>query len=104
MSFRMGILKQPWLLVCVVLLINDSLLFDRLPQSSCTAAEPIKVEQAGDRFVNFVLNEIETTRKAIPAITRAAEIAAERIVKRDGELLSAGDHSFSLEPVWRAGG
>lgn len=68
------------------------------------AAEPIKVEQAGDRFVNFVLDEIEATRKKIPAITRAADAAAERIVKQNGELLSAGDHSFSLEPVWRAGG
>jgi uncharacterized phosphosugar-binding protein len=68
------------------------------------AAEPLQVEQAGDRFVNFVLNEIETTRKAIPAMSRAADIAAERIVLRNGELLSAGDRSFSLEPVWRAGG
>jgi uncharacterized phosphosugar-binding protein len=68
------------------------------------AAEPIPVEQAGDRFVNFVLDEIETTRKAIPAMTKAADVAAERIVKHDGELLSAGDLSFSLEPVWRAGG
>ncbi|MFN0197118.1 MAG: hypothetical protein ACKVT0_10245 [Planctomycetaceae bacterium] len=71
---------------------------------SSVAAEKIKVEQAGDRFVNFVLDEIETTRKAIPAMTLAADLAAERIVKRNGELLSAGDHSFSLEPVWRAGG
>jgi len=70
----------------------------------CDAAETIEVEQAGDHFVNFVLREIENTRKLIPAITRAAEAAADRIVKRNGELLSAGDHSFSLEPVWRAGG
>jgi hypothetical protein len=104
MSFRIGTLKRSCLLVYGVLLTNGSSLFDHLPQGSCTAAEQIKVEQAGDRFVNFVLNEIETTRKAIPAMTRAAEMAAERIVNRDGELLSAGDHSFSLEPVWRAGG
>jgi uncharacterized phosphosugar-binding protein len=71
---------------------------------SCVAADAIEVEQAGDHFVNFVLSEIENTRKAVPAITRVAEVAAERIVKRNGELLSAGDHSFSLEPVWRAGG
>lgn len=71
---------------------------------SKASAEPIKVEQAGDHFVNFVLSEIENTRRTIPAITRAAEVAADRIVKQNGELLSAGDHSFSLEPVWRAGG
>jgi formylglycine-generating enzyme required for sulfatase activity/uncharacterized phosphosugar-binding protein len=65
---------------------------------------PIKVEQAGDRFVNFVLDEIEATRKKLPAMSRAAEAAADRIVRHNGELLSAGDHSFSLEPVWRAGG
>jgi len=73
-------------------------------QDSCQAARRIKVEQAGDRFVNFVLDEIEATRKTLPAITRAAELAADRIVELDGELLSAGDQSFSLEPVWRAGG
>ena len=70
----------------------------------CVGAEPIKVEQAGDHFVNFVLAEIEVTRKILPAITRAAELAADRIVDRNGELLSAGDQSFALEPVWRAGG
>lgn len=68
------------------------------------AAEKIAVEQAGDRFVNFVLDEIETTRKAIPSMSKAADVAAKRIVEHDGELLSAGDLSFSLEPVWRAGG
>ncbi|MDA0834296.1 MAG: hypothetical protein O2955_14995 [Planctomycetota bacterium] len=67
-------------------------------------SEKIKVEQAGDRFVNFVLDEIEITRESIPHITRIADLAAERIVKRNGEFLSAGDQSFSLEPVWRAGG
>lgn len=70
----------------------------------CPAAERIQVEQAGDRFVNFVLDEIEVARQKLPAITTAADLAAERIVERNGELLSAGDHSFSLEPVWRAGG
>jgi hypothetical protein len=69
-----------------------------------SAAGPIEVEQAGDRFVNFVLTEIESTRTSIPAMTRAADLAARRIVEQDGELLSAGDLSFSLEPVWRAGG
>jgi|GEM_PF-1388741 formylglycine-generating enzyme required for sulfatase activity len=86
-------LKQLSLLVVAIVGLNTS-----------ARAEPIKVEQAGDRFVNFVLNEIETTRKALPDIAKAADAAAERIVRQDGELLSAGDHSFSLEPVWRAGG
>ena len=67
-------------------------------------AEPIKVEQAGDHFVNFVLQEIELARKKLPAMAAAAELAAERIVAQDGQFLSAGDQSFSLEPVWRAGG
>jgi uncharacterized phosphosugar-binding protein len=70
----------------------------------CFGAEPIAVEQAGDHFVNFVLDEIETARKKVPEITRAADAAADRIVNRNGELLSAGDQIFSLEPVWRAGG
>ena len=70
----------------------------------CFGAEPTKVEQAGDHFVNFMLDEIETTRTKLPAIARVAEVAADRIVHQNGELLSAGDHSFSLEPVWRAGG
>ena len=64
----------------------------------------IEVEQAGDHYVNFVLTEIEATRSSLPEITRAAEAAAERIVGRDGELLSAGDRGFALQPVWRAGG
>ncbi|MFP6768865.1 MAG: hypothetical protein VB859_11875 [Planctomycetaceae bacterium] len=70
----------------------------------CRAAGPTKIVQAGDHFVNFVLQEIEQTRKRLPGITRAANLAADRIVKHNGELLSAGDQSFSLEPVWRAGG
>src|SRR5260221_4106494 len=70
----------------------------------CHGAGPIAVEQAGDHFVNFVLDEIENARKKVPEITRAADAAADRIVNRSGELLSAGDQSFSLEPVWRAGG
>lgn len=68
------------------------------------AADGIEVEQARDRFVNFVLGEIETARSMLPEIAKAADAAAERIVGRDGQLLSAGDQSFSLEPVWRAGG
>jgi hypothetical protein len=85
----------------LLLLFSGTLL---APLNVCSAAERIKVEQAGDRFVNFVLDEFEAARMELPAITRAAEAAADRIVHRNGELLSAGDHSFSLEPVWRAGG
>ncbi len=81
-----------------------AVLFAAASPPACCAAEPIAVEQAGDRFVNFVLAEMEAARKKLPAITQAAEAAAERIVARDGQLLSAGDQSFSLEPVWRAGG
>lgn len=65
---------------------------------------PVDVQQAGDRFVNFVLNEIAAATQRLPGITRAANLAADRIVHLDGQLLSAGDQSFSLEPVWRAGG
>ncbi len=72
--------------------------------SSCAAAEPLRIEQAGDHFVNFVLKEIEQARKKLPAMAEAADLAAQRIVDQDGHFLSAGDHSFSLEPVWRAGG
>jgi hypothetical protein len=80
------------------------LLFFMTLTCSIQAAPAGPVEQAGDNFVNFVLDEIESARKRLPAITRAAEAAADRIVSQNGELLSAGDHSFSLEPVWRAGG
>ena len=80
------------------------ILFSVLSLSVGYGADLIKVEQAGDQFVNFVLAEIETVRKKLPAITRAAEAAAERIVGRDGEFLAAGDQGFALEPVWRAGG
>ncbi len=73
-------------------------------QQCGAAAEPAIDKTPGDRFVQFVLGEIETVRKELPSITRAADAAAERIVNDDGELLSAGDQSFSLEPVWRAGG
>ena len=75
-----------------------------LSQRTCDAAEHIEIVQAGDHFVNFALDEIQAVRTKLPAITRAAEAAADRIVHRNGELLSAGDQSFSLEPVWRAGG
>ncbi|MBI3863034.1 MAG: hypothetical protein HY290_14175 [Planctomycetia bacterium] len=86
------------------LLVLASLLSQSGRGRDCSAAEPIQVEQAGDHFVNFVLKEIELARKNLPAMAAAADFAAERIVDQDGQFLSAGDHSFSLEPVWRAGG
>ncbi len=104
MSNRHELLKRTSWLLCGAALLTRSTLLDNGLQSECSAAERTKVEQAGDRFVNFVLDEIETARKKLPAITRAAEAAADRIVNENGELLSAGDQSFSLEPVWRAGG
>lgn len=85
-------------------LISGMVISIGLLSTAAFAADRIPVEQAGDRFVNFVLDEIETTRRLIPQMTKAADLAAERIVQRDGEFLSAGDLSFSLEPVWRAGG
>jgi hypothetical protein len=90
-------------LFCAALL-TASLVFQSGIPSVCHAAEPPKVEQAGDRFVHFVLDEIEKARKKLPAIAAAADLAADRVVGKDGQLLSAGDRSFSLEPVWRAGG
>ncbi len=75
-----------------------------IPAARPRTSGPVDVEQAGDRFVNFVLKEIELAESRIETITAAANRAADRIVHRDGELLSAGDTSFSLEPVWRAGG
>jgi len=87
-----------------VTLVSTLLAVALLVDKGQSAEHSIKVEQAGDHFVNFVLAEIEVARKQLPNITRAAEAAADRIVTMNGELLSAGDHSFSLEPVWRAGG
>jgi hypothetical protein len=93
---------EPFILSALVLI--QCTLLDCGTHSACSGAEPLPVEQAGDHFVNFVLDEIESARKKLPQITQAAERAAERIVSENGELLSAGDQSFSLEPVWRAGG
>ena len=104
MSNRRETLKRTFLVLCGAALLTQSTLLNNGLQNACFGAEPIKVEQAGDHFVNFVLGEIETARTQLPAIARAAELAADRIVHRKGELLSAGDHIFSLEPVWRAGG
>lgn len=103
-DFRDDVPKRSlFCLLCAVLLTQGPWLRTGM-NATCHAAEPVKVEQAGDHFVNFVLDEIEKARKKLPAIAAAAEVAADRIVGQDGQLLSAGDHSFSLEPVWRAGG
>jgi hypothetical protein len=59
---------------------------------------------AGDKFVDFVLDQIHRARKRLPIITNAAERSAERIVRQNGEYLAAGDDGFAGEPVWRAGG
>lgn len=104
MGSRSGFRWRPKVRLCAALVFTHTTWFASGLPSECAAAERIAVEQAGDHFVNFVLDEIENTRKLLPAITRAAEKAADRIVNKNGELLSAGDHSFSLEPVWRAGG
>ena len=102
---RQTLLKRTSLLFfSAVLFCHSTVMKNNGAPNACFGADLQKVEQAGDHFVNFVLQEIENTRKAIPAITRAAEFAAERIVNRNGGLLSAGDQSFALEPVWRAGG
>jgi len=60
--------------------------------------------QAGERFVDFALKQVETARKKLSAIIDVAEVAADYIVFRNGELLSAGDEGFSTTPTWRAGG
>ena len=53
------------------------------PQRACSANEQIDVVQAGDQFVNFVLDEIETACRHLPKITREAEVATDRIVRKD---------------------
>lgn len=87
-----------------IAVLTSALAWLQAASTDVRAADRIAVEQAGDRVVNFVLSEIEATRAAIPAMSHAADTAARRIVEHDGEFLSAGDLSFSLEPVWRAGG
>jgi hypothetical protein len=59
--------------------------------------------QAGDRFVDFVLAELGTARGRLPRISRAADLAADRIISKDGGLLAAGDDGVGGESVWRSG-
>ena len=104
MTGRRSFLKQASCLSVGAALLHQADLLGTGDRNASGASGLTKVEQAGDHFVNFVLSEIENVRQSLPAITRAAEAAADRIVGRDGQLLSAGDYSFALETVWRAGG
>lgn len=63
-----------------------------------------QLRMAGDSFAEFVLQEIDRCGERLGAITRAADAAADRIVRRNGEFISAGDEGFAQESVWRAGG
>lgn len=59
---------------------------------------------AGDQYVSFLLAEITKVRKKLSAMTAAAELAADRIVGREGGLLAVGDDGFAMEQIWRSAG
>lgn len=59
--------------------------------------------QAGDQYVDFVLAELDKARTRLPRISRAADLAADRIISHHGGLLAAGDDGVGGESVWRAG-
>jgi len=59
--------------------------------------------QAGDQYVDFVLAELDKARTRLPRISRAADLAADRIISHNGGLLAAGDDGVGGESVWRAG-
>lgn len=71
---------------------------------STSAGEGDQLRLRGDLFADFVLEQIDHCRGRLGSITKAADAAADRIVSRDGEFLSAGDDGFAQESVWRAGG
>jgi hypothetical protein len=75
-----------------------------MEMTSTPSPEPATERQAGEKFVAFALAQVEVARQKLPAIAEVAETAADRIVFRNGELLSAGDEGFSTTPTWRAGG
>ncbi len=64
---------------------------------------PSAQRQAGDHYVDFVLAELDKARTRLPGISRAADLAADRIVSHNGGLLAAGDDGVGGESVWRAG-
>jgi len=72
--------------------------------SSIDANKETDEQQAGDLFVDFAVDQIDRCRNGLTTITAASEAAAERIVSRHGQLLTAGDDSFTMEFVWAAGG
>jgi hypothetical protein len=72
--------------------------------SSLAANDDGEHPQAGDRYVDFALGELAKASGRLPAITAAAEAAADRIVFRNGSLIGAGDGAFTFEFAWAAGG
>jgi hypothetical protein len=62
------------------------------------------IPQVGEKYFTFVLEQIAIAREKLAHMSSIAELAADRIVFRDGQLLSAGDEGFSSTPAWRAGG
>jgi uncharacterized phosphosugar-binding protein len=63
-----------------------------------------QLQMAGDLFAEFTLQEVDKCRQRLASITKAADAAADRILTRNGEFLTAGDDGFAQEGVWRAGG
>lgn len=59
--------------------------------------------QAGDQFIDFTLAELDKAEDRLRRISRAADLAADRIVSREGGLLAAGDDGVGGESVWRSG-
>jgi uncharacterized phosphosugar-binding protein len=64
----------------------------------------LHTRSAGDQYLDFALSQIEKARTQLPDVAAAAEIAADRLVLRNGRLLVAGDEGFGGESVWRSGG
>ena len=48
-----------------------------MPAAKPRTKGPVEVQQAGDRFVNFVLEEIKTAQTRMKTITHAANLAAD---------------------------
>jgi hypothetical protein len=88
----------------IVLAISDQDKKGSPMASSMNAIQNADDQQAGDLFLDFAVDQIDRCRNSLATITAAAEVAAERIVSRHGQLLAAGDDSFTMEFVWAAGG